>query len=231
MATASRRARKLAATAIGPPRRDTRQRRRSSIGPATITEDAPFQGASLTQPSAHAATGRRVVVSRPRPTATITSASRSACSARYGPTRKATPARKNSRPCRPRSRRPSPRRAVLTPGGPRPRRRPLAARKRGNPRPHPETERSVRGPAAQTTQVCKHPFGGGTPAKLDGSPTWSRLAIGRQRRGAHSRFYVSRLLAAGPAMASRSWRSVACCGCPSSRGLPSRAAAGAARVG
>ena len=92
---------------------------------------------------------------------------------------------------------PHPRRAVLTPGG-RLRQRPLAARKRGNPRPHPETERSVRGPAAPTTQVCKNPFGGGTPAKLDGSPAWSRFAIGRRRRGAHSRLYVCRLLAAGP---------------------------------
>jgi hypothetical protein len=106
---------KPAATPIGPPRRDDRQRRRSSPGPATITQDAPVPG-SLTN-TAQAPTPLRAAASwsrAPRPTAAITAASRSTCSARYGPTRTATPAGyRKEQPSLPPAVTPS-----LTPAGP-----------------------------------------------------------------------------------------------------------------
>lgn len=66
MATASRRARKTSRHSHWPTATGHPSEAKVLPGPATITEDAPqFQGASLTQPGAHAATGRRVVVPRP----------------------------------------------------------------------------------------------------------------------------------------------------------------------
>ena len=126
---------------------------------------------------------------------------------------------------------PHPRRAVLTPGG-RLRQRPLAARKRGNPRPHPETERFCPRPSRANDTGLQKPI----RRRYPGQVGWlAGLVALRDRPSASRRALPPVRVSVACCWATRwhprSWRSVACCGCPSSRGLPSGAAAGTGRVG
>jgi hypothetical protein len=208
MATASRRARKTSRHSHWPTATGQPSEAKVLPGPANDHRGRP----SCREPhyhsqTPHAATGRRAV---PRPGRPRRSRRRPDPHAQPGAARHAQRRQpaigRTTVPAARGHAVPHPRRAVLTHGG-RPRRRPLAARKRGNPRPHPETERSVRGPAAPTTQVCKHPFGGGGyPA---GQAEWLAGLVALRDRPSASRRALPPLR-----------MSVACCW--ASDGIPDR---------